>query len=339
MEVLKPENLQKSELIFHKNDKKILSLLCRNVRLPVSKIARMLRLSRQSTEYRIKSMEKNHLIAGSRAVIDIKKLGYRSYHTFLNFENINSEKEFEKRCLEEGSVNTLISYSGKLGYEVSIMSKSPEEAKLKFSSLVENLNVGESFPCMLTGTIKAQILPGIVPENTSAIKNIKNDPSFSKQFELQKKEAKVDAKDREILYLLSENAQSSLASIGRKVSLTKDAVSYRIKNLIRGGYILQFRPVIDYSVLGLSIQAVLVKSRGSDEKFANYLKKNNSVLWATEIFGNWDYLIYVINSSQDEIHKFIKEMKAEFSEYIQNYEIIFAYKEHKYSFMAASMQN
>ena len=74
MKVLNVGDKKKSGVLFHQNDKKILSLLCYNVRLPLSKIARILNLSRQSVEYRIKSMEKYHLIPGSRTVINIKKL-------------------------------------------------------------------------------------------------------------------------------------------------------------------------------------------------------------------------------------------------------------------------
>ena len=88
MKVLKIEEFEKSKVILHKNDKKILSFLCYNVRLPVTKIAKLLGMSRQSVEYRIKIMEKNGLIVGSRTVINIGKMGYSSYHYFLNLHNL-----------------------------------------------------------------------------------------------------------------------------------------------------------------------------------------------------------------------------------------------------------
>tara|TARA_Y100000310_G_scaffold75521_1_gene71849 strand:+ start:16071 stop:17102 length:1032 start_codon:yes stop_codon:yes gene_type:complete len=341
MKVLKVGINKKTPVLFHNNDKKILSLLCHNIRLPTSKIARVLNLSRQSTEYRIKSMEKSHLIAGSRTVINIKKLGYHSYHFFLSINTNDSEKEFIKRCLSNEYVNTLLTYSGNLNYELSIIAKTPEEAKSVFEFLTEGLKVGYYFPCLLIENIKASILPGFLPDKIPVLKNIKNDTSFLKQFELKKKDYDVDFKDKMILFSLSQDAQISLGSIGRRVGLTKDSVSYRIKNLVRGGYILQFRPVIDYSILNLSVKSVLIKVNRMDEKekkrFHHYLKYNNSVLWATEILGNWDYLLYVINREQERIYDFVKDIKKSFEDYIRNYEILFAYQIYKYSFMSSSM--
>ncbi len=340
MKVLKVKEKEKINVIFHQKDKKILALLCHNVRLPISKIARLLKLSRQSVEYRIKSMERAHLIAGSRAVINIKKLGYMSYHFFLNLSSKEGEEEFIKRCNDCPDVNTLVSYSGKFGYEVSIMAESPEKAKNVFDALAEDLHLHEVFPCILTNGIKASILPGMIPDKIPIIKNIRNDPSFSKQFDLPKKSYKIDDKDKTILFMLSQNAQTTINKIARQISLTKDAVSYRIKNLIKAGYILQFRPVIDYSILDLSIQAVLIKGadiKKNKAKFNQYLKSNDKILWATEIFGNWDYLLYVIDKSQKQIHEFIKDIKDNFGDFISSYEILYAYQEHKYSFMTEGM--
>jgi len=337
MRVLNADKVGKTSVLFHKNDRKILSLLCYNARLPISKIAKLSRLSRQSTEYRIKVMEKNHLIAGSRAVINIKKLGYGSYHFFLNIRTESSEKEFRERCLKSNHVNALISYSGKWNYEVSLMEKNPSDAYDKFLDLIKGIEVVEYFPCIILDTIKSSVLPGEIDEKKPNIKNIKNDPSFSRQFDLPKKEYKTDKKDKEILYLLSQNAQISLSYIGKKVGLTKDAVSYRIKKLIRGRYIFQFRPVIDFSVLNLSIQTVLIRSlpktKEQEDKFNNYLRSSDKVLWATKLFGQWNYLIYVINKDPNDIHEFIKNLKKDFEDYIHSYEIVFAYHEYKYSFM------
>jgi len=285
-------------------------------------------------------MLKNHLIAGSRTVINIKKLGYRSYHFFLNIPSEDAEKEFRQKCMRESFVNALISYSGKWNYEVSIMEASPEKANEKFQELIGNLDIDDYFSCILLETLKSAILPGII-STPKIIKNIKNDPSFSRQFNEPQIKYSPDNIDREILYLLSQNAEINISDIGKKVKLAKDSVSYRIKKLIRSGYILQFRPVIDFDSLGLSIQALLLKENFvnplNDAKFRAYLEKSDKVLWATKLFGDWNYLIYIINKNPEEIHGFIRELKREFKESIKSYELIYAYHEYKYGFMAENM--
>ena len=340
MKVLSSDEGEKSRVILHKNDQKILSLLCSNIRLPISKIAKILGLSRQSVEYRINVMTKNHLIAGSRTVINIKKLGFSSYHFFLNISSESAEKLFITKCKQELSVNALINYSGKWNYEVSIMESSAQKAKEKFSSLIENLQIEEYTPCILLDNVKSAVLPGIASA-PGIIKNIKNDPSFSRQFLENKISYNPDSIDKKILYLLSQDAQINITEIGKKVKLTKDAISYRIKKLIKSDYIIQFRPIIDFNVLGLSIQALLIKGNSeklqNNEKFDRYLRTSDKVLWATKLFGDYDYLVYVIDKSLEEIHPFIKELKKEFKDEIKSYELIYAYHEYKYSFMTENM--
>ena len=342
MRVLEDSEIIKNKVILHKNDEKILALLCFNIRLPLSKIAKLLRLSRQSVEYRIKVMQRHHLIAGSRAVINIKKIGYQSYHFFLTMQNTSSEKTFIELCKNHLSVNALISYSGKFNYEVSIMEKNPNAALIKLLSLIKGLEVADIMPTILLENIKSSVLPSLQEPKLSSLKYIRNDPSFVKQFFAQQQNYIPDDKDLELLYQLSQNAQLTLSDLGNKIKLTNDAVAYRIKKLVRAGYILEFRPVIDYAVLGLSIQAVLLKVRNRtpelDTQFHAHIKQNTSVVWATSLFGNWDYLIYLLHERQEEIHSFIESLKDKLSNNFSSYDILFAYKEHKYSYMTEAMR-
>ncbi len=340
MRVLQSEESVK-RVVFHAHDRKILALLCRNVRLPLAKIAQLLRLSRQSVEYRIKVMERAHILEGSRAVVNISKLGYQSYHYFFTLQDEDAEKKVRERALASEMVNTLITYSGRYTHELSIMARTPHEAQQHFLALIEKLPISNAVPCVLLQTVKASVLPELQSEKPPVIKYLRNDPSFSKQFTLPEQVYQIDEKDRALLYLLSQNAQESLASLGKKIHLSSDGVSYRIKKLIRARNLLEFRPVINFEALSYSIEAVLVKvnrTKSEDEKFKEYLKNSLNTLWAAELFGQWDYLIYLIHHTQDEIHEYVNVLRKQFPEYLVSYELLFAYKQHKYAFMNEAMK-
>ncbi|MEK6825679.1 MAG: winged helix-turn-helix transcriptional regulator [Nanoarchaeota archaeon] len=340
MKVLQSEESGK-KVVFHAYDRKILALLCRNVRLPLAKIAQLLRLSRQSVEYRIKVMEKAHVIAGSRTVVNIQALGYQSYHYFFALHSGEAEKILRERALSSGMVNALITYSGRTTHELSIMARSPSEAQNHFLFLTEGLSLKNVIPVIILSTVKASVLPELQSEKLPVIRHIRNDPSFSKQFTLPTQSYIADEKDLVLLYLLSQDAHLSLSELGKKTQLSSDAVSYRIKKLIRGDYIKEFRPVINFDALSYSVQAVLMKAKRSskeDLEFKNYLNNDLNVLWATEVFGEWDYLLYVINHSQDEIHAILNGLQKTFPDYVSSYELFFAYQEHKYAFMTEAMK-
>ncbi len=342
MRVLEPEELLKKKVILHKNDEKILALLCSNVRLPISKIAQVLRLSRQSAEYRIRVMQQHHLLAGSRAVINIQKLGYNSYHFFMTVQESKSEKQLIERCQISKMVNALISYSGKWDYELSIMAKSPSDAMDAFLSVTEGLAIIDYVPTMLLKNIKSAALPEIEQEKIPSLKYIRNDPSFMKQFFLEPQKYTADEKDIEILYYISQDCQLTLTELGRRIKLTNDAIAYRIKKLIRGDYILRFRPVIDFAVMGLSIETILIRVRAHnaevDMHLANYLKQHKNILWATSLFGAWNCLVYFIHERQEEIHEFINDLKKQFTDYLISYEVLFAYRQYKYAYMTEAMR-
>ena len=141
---------------------------------------------------------------------------------------------------------------------------------------------------------------------SKTMKTTSDDSSFSKQFALPFQEYVSDEKDLALLYYLSQDARMSLLTLGKKTHLSSDAVFYRIKKLIRAKYLTEFRPVINFDALSYSLQAILIKARRSkttDALFRQYLRTDLNVLWAAELFGEWDYILYVLDHHQEEIHR------------------------------------
>ena len=62
--------------------------------------------------------------------------------------------------------------------------------------------------------------------------------------------SKIDVKDTKILSLLAQDARMSYTQISKQVSLSRDAVRYRISNYEKKGLIQGYRTLIDLSLLG-----------------------------------------------------------------------------------------
>jgi Lrp/AsnC family transcriptional regulator, leucine-responsive regulatory protein len=65
----------------------------------------------------------------------------------------------------------------------------------------------------------------------------------------------LDALDRQILGLLTENARRTYGDIGRNIGLSAPAVKRRIDRLEESGVILGYTAVIDHAALGQSVEA------------------------------------------------------------------------------------
>lgn len=324
------ETLERIKL--DKKDLKILSVLVNNSRTPLSQIATQVRLSRASVEYRIKKMKENELIVGSRTVINLPKLGYNSYHTFVEPLKIEDEKVLLERAVSNPTVNAIISYSGRFGLEISIIAKSPAEFMSHCEKLFEGLNINYSTPLMLLNTVHSIILPkrffsGI---EISGIKEV-HTPDLSAMHN-------ADETDLKILRRISNDAEFSVLSLAKELNLTKDILKYRIKQMVANQLILQFRPAINYSALGLSIHSILIKTEGGrNDELERFMKNSDSVLWAARTFGDWQYLVYLIAEDNYNLHTFIQEIKSKFDNIVKNYELLFAYREYKYSFFSDSI--
>jgi Lrp/AsnC family leucine-responsive transcriptional regulator len=288
-------------------------------------------------EYRLKQLDENKLIIGSRTVVNNKKLGYKSYHIFLEVHTPHEEKKILDRAEKAEFCNAIIVYSGKYKLEISIMARDEAEFLRLYQELIADVRIRNDVVLVLLEGIKSEVLPRKCFPEMKDINTEKFEKSTKKNKE---KKQSVDENDLRILHSLSKDAQLSNLTLAKELDVSKDTIKYRITKLEEEKYILQYRPVVNYSVLGFSINSLLIKTNhnpGSIEEFEAGIKKHDAVLWATKTFGYYNYIVYVITKDLEEFHEIINSMKEDFSNTIKTYEILFAFKELKYNFMADSI--
>ncbi len=320
-------------------DRKILRLLSQNSRLSSSRIAKTVELSRDAVAYRIKRLESN-VITGYRTLISPKALGYASYHLFLALHHPNKEEE-EKTIAnftKNQHVNAILKYSGKWDFEIAVMAKNIQDFDREFKEITNACGTLQDFEILiLLETIRSESFPTKFMDYKFDLKGGKNDGSFAKDFTHNKDETNPDELDYKILAILSDNARISLTELAKQLKTSIDTITYRIRKLIRGKIILEFRPAINYALLGFSVYALLIKFHNINEQkekmFTTFIKNHPTILWATKTIGKWGMLIYIIAQDQTELHETIISMRNNFGEIIQSYETLLAYEEYKYTYL------
>ena len=316
---------------------RILREIIHNYRQPLSSIAKTCLLSRQSVEYRLKMMHEHNLLRGSRTVINIQKLGYKSYHIFMEVHIPSQEREIIARAQHAIFVNALIVYSGKYNLEISIMAKNEQEFLQYYHQLIEGMRMRDDQILILLQTICSEVLPSAYFPQLKEKKTASSATSVSNKTTSDKK---IMPHDIQILHALSRDASKTNLSLAHELGVSKDTVPYHIKSLEQHKYILSYRPVVNYASLGLMINSLLIKLNYTSEgitRFEHYLKNQGSILWATKTVGYYDYIIYVITRNLPEFHHVINGIKEQFEDIIKTYEILFAFEELKYNFMADSI--
>ena len=83
-----------------KIDKKILSLLCENARMPLKKIAAQVFLSSPAVSARMERMERKGILTGYRATVSPQKLGYQIL-AFVNVVLSPDRREAFLSCIRQ----------------------------------------------------------------------------------------------------------------------------------------------------------------------------------------------------------------------------------------------
>ncbi len=136
---------------------------------------------------------------------------------------------------------------------------------------------------------------------------------------------KLDLYDKKLLYHLDINSKYTLGELSKKVRLSKNAINYRLKNLIENKIIKQFYTIINVKKLGYSYFKVYFKLQNTTEKtekeIINYFVKKVPSLWVNTWDGRYDLMVGIMASAIDEFYKILNDSVNKFRANIQNYDI------------------
>lgn len=134
----------------------------------------------------------------------------------------------------------------------------------------------------------------------------------------------LDIKDWRILYQLCTDARLSHNQIAKLVSLSKNAVTYRIERLQKKGIISGFFTITDAHTLGINSYNLLVRLQASKEReseLIEYVKSRPNVTVFDRFLGEWDFLIEFGCRDLSEFYDFLSDFKGRFSDIIDTFEI------------------
>lgn len=307
--------MEKFKTKLDKTDRKILTELDKNCRIPLTRLAKKVKKSRQSVEYRINQLLKNKIILSFNTAINPYKLGYKVYKTYLQLKNIHEEKDklidFLKTCGKvywygecDGEWNLIFGVFAKSDYEFYDLKN---ELLSKFSNVIIKhrgtiLLDTQQYPKMY---FIDQISPSIL--------------FGGKISEFELKEI-----DKKILAILVNNARISINESAIKINSTPTIVRNRLKKLENAGIIIQYRISVNLEKLGVEFFKAIVHLEKQDKLTEKKLLFHISRLPNIQYFirNLWDIELELIVSDYIEYNQIINKLKEEFSDIIKNVETV-----------------
>ena len=126
----------------------------------------------------------------------------------------------------------------------------------------------------------------------------------------QKKELKLDKKDREIINVLTLNSRTPLSQIAKLLNTSTEVINYHYNNLRKNLIITDVFAVVDPKILGIHRYVIYLQFHAlSQEKMKVIIDdflKNKYVNWVIETGGKWE-LILMIETLYEEKYDTIME--------------------------------
>ncbi len=117
--------------------------------------------------------------------------------------------------------------------------------------------------------------------------------------------ATIDRLDVELLSRLIENARAGVAELASALGVSRTTVQHRLRRLEDEGVLVGFQPVIDLSVIGMSVQALVSLEIDQREMptIIDGLRRLPEVLEVRIQAGREDLLVHVAIASLEELQR------------------------------------
>src|SRR3989344_3338923 len=297
-------------------DRKILTELDKDCRIPNSILAKKVRKSREAVKYRIQQLQKNGVLQGFITSINPNKLGYYMFKVYLKLENIPNERE---KFFEELKHNKDIYWygisDGVFDCVFAILSKSITEYFEKINFLLSKWE----------HIIISKVLGTMVDTTQYSKKFFINDKDVqSVVFGGDIVDNKIDELDYKILTLLANEARIPLMELARRVKSTIEIIRGRIRKLEEKKIILNYRIAVDFNKLGLEFFKAIIyfrKLSEQDEKsIFEWMRQHSNSLYYIRSLAPWEVEFEFAVENYQHFNKIINDLRQAFPHVVRNYE-------------------
>jgi DNA-binding Lrp family transcriptional regulator len=121
---------------------------------------------------------------------------------------------------------------------------------------------------------------------------------------------KIDEVDIKILRELQDDARKSLKEISERVGVAEGTVYNRINKMRKIGLIKKFIPVVDYSMLGYDLIAVIgiTAEGGYLTEIEKEIAKEKNVTAVYDVTGDYDIIVVAKFKDRDSLNSFVKRI-------------------------------
>jgi DNA-binding Lrp family transcriptional regulator len=292
-------------------DRKILNEIEMNARITHAELAKKLKTSKQVVKYRIENLEKQKIIQGYFAIIDLLKLEYSVHVLYLKLQEISSKKQEEWHKQIDKHQDVLSSGKNAGAWDLTVVIKSKNNQEL--DRIFKELTRGKE------DKIKKKIITTQI-ESTYLTETVFYNKQGNEATTDGGEIIKIDETDDKLIKILAENCRISLLNLSEKLKMSPNGVKERIKKLEQKKIIVGWKTKINYELLGFLHFRVFIHAKKMSMEFykqiKEWLKQKGNIESVSRFWGYADIDFRIHAKDIFELYKTIAELKDTFIENI-----------------------
>lgn len=312
-------------------DRRILGELFQNARAPFSVIAKKVRLSKESVNYRVKRLFESGLLVGFNTVLDVRKLGWEMFFVYVRLRNIDFKQENTILEFLKAHPNVAQLFKCVGNYDVIV------KVFVRHAADVDVLM--KDVEARFVGNIDQYDIDYIVEEAAVPFTFLYDVGRKQLQYLVRGESGKVDVSRMEfnILKQLAKEARKSLADIAVSVGTARDNVKYHMKRLEKTGVILKYRPDALPKMLGYNWHFLILKTGKLDDKtnraLEGFLLNHPNVTYFYRTVRNSDVQIELRAKTTEKLNEMLMELRGILKAVLRRVDVLTILHEHKYTYV------
>ena len=313
-----------------KQDKKILYLLHKNSRTPVTSIARMVKLSKDAVNLRIQNLCREGIIEDFTISINHRALGFTIYTVFLRFVKFtDSDRSSIISMLRRTPYVTYVAAcSGNWDLWVEVLADSIERFDKVLGEIMNSIAPNlRDYKALVTISEYKTYSPLL-------------ESFFEKFLDRQRRRKKkkvaaysIDRTDYLILKKLEKHSRIPLVHLAQELELTVDVVRYRVRRLEEQAIIRGYTIQLDFDKMGYSVYLCSLYFRSltveNERKLRHFFDSNTNIRLAYKAAGRQEIIIEVLTKDIREFQEVLNTIRNRFYDILDNYEYLIVIEDYK----------
>jgi DNA-binding Lrp family transcriptional regulator len=290
------------------SEKKVLTLLEQDARMPATKIAKLTNLSTEGVIKIIKRLEENKILQKFNLKINYSKMGYSLYPVHVKLIKMNPEiiSRIKQTLVKYPSCTWYKFCEGEYDLLLSFKIKDSHGKKEMYSFLNE---ISDN---ILEKEISIVLFAFEVGKSFTEKKS--NKIFYTFDYKLEKAVLKKD--EEELIILLKKDSRESILSLSKKLNLSPQIVSKKIKDLQKENIISGFKVSINTSKLEYQpCFALITLSNYKEEEIKsliNYCQYTPGINYLVRQMGKYDLELTIDAQNINDFYEIIDSLRKKF---------------------------